>query len=172
MTTQIQKIAKKFKRSLKIFTHCYSKTVLKALKQAKKDKIKFEVHLTEIRPKFLGRRMAKALAKEKIKVTIMPDLLGPTGIKECDLFLFGAESITPKKEIINKIGTITLLEQAKKYKIPAFCYTTSKKFNAKITKRQSQNHLWKNPPKNIKILNPGFEIIPKSLHKWQSPKEI
>lgn len=146
------------KRALKIFTHCYSTTVIKILLEGKKKKIPFEVFLTEVRPKFLGRRTAKALAEKAIKVTLMPDLAGPTAIKSCDLFLFGVEKIEKNGDLIVKIGTKTLLETTKKHGIKSFAATSLAKINAK-PHSQDQKDLWKNPPTHIKLFNPGFEQI-------------
>ncbi len=149
------------KNGAKIFTHCYSKTVIEFLKNAKKSGKKFEVFLSEVRPKLLGRRTAKALAEAKIKITIMPDLAAPEKIKECDLLLFGAESITKEGNVMNKIGSNNLLNIAQQNKIPAYCLTSVKKINAKIKRSQKPEQLWKKPPKGVSLLNPGFEEIKK-----------
>ena len=163
MSQEIAKIGSKLIHSgMKIFTHCYSKTVIEILLQAKKEKKSFIVYTTETRPKLLGRRTTKALTAKKIPVIHMVDNAGPIAIKECDLFLFGAESITEKKEILNKIGTNILLETAKKYKIPSYCATHTNKLN-KTPNPQKPTDVWKNPPKLVKIFNPGFEILNKKL---------
>ncbi len=166
------------KNRSKIFTHCHSKTVIQILKDAKKKGRKFEVFNSEIRPKLLGRRMAKALSENGIKVTHMADLAALEKIKECDLFLFGAESITKNGNVHNKIGTKALLEICSKNKIPAYCCANPDKINAKINRINSPNQVWKNPPKKVKIINPGSEEIPRKLFKgfltsstWQSQKK-
>lgn len=141
----------------KIFTHCYSTSVLKLLIVAKKAGKKFEVYNTEVRPKYLGRRMATKLAEAKIKVTHFPDLAGPQALKECNILLFGAEEIHPDKSITNKVGTSTLLETAAANKIPAYCITTSNK-KAK-TRINTPKHLWATAPKGITVKNPGHEKI-------------
>ncbi len=141
----------------KIFTHCYSTSILKLLIAAKKAGRKFEVYNTEVRPKYLGRRMAKELAEAKIKVTHFPDLAGPEALLECELLLFGAEKVHPDKSITNKIGTRTLIDKANKNKIPAYCITTTNKKTK--TRINNKKHLWSTAPKGITIKNPGHEKI-------------
>lgn len=163
MNEEIGKIGSTIiKTGMKIFTHCYSKTVIQILLEAKKEKKSFTVYTTETRPKFLGRKTTKALTEKKIPVVHMVDNAGSIALPECDLFLFGAESITEKKEILNKIGTNILLESAKKYKIPAYCATSSEKLNKKPNP-QNPKDVWKNPPKLTTIFNPGFEILNQKL---------
>jgi translation initiation factor 2B subunit (eIF-2B alpha/beta/delta family) len=140
-----------------IFFHCYSTSVISLLRAAHKSGKRFTVYNTEVRPKFLGRRAAKALAKEGIKVIHLPDLAGPETLKECDLLLFGTERIKKDGTLINKIGTKTLVDVAKKSRIPCYCITKENKSPKKRINTPTQ--LWKSPPKGVKVLSPGHEEI-------------
>jgi len=154
----------------KIFTHCHSTNVVNALIYSKKNKKIFQVFNTETRPLFQGRKTAKQLARAKIPVTMFVDSAIATAIEKenkkdkiyaTKIFL-GADAIT-KNGIINKVGSRTIAELAKKNKIPVFIVADSWKFsknNLPIEQRKI-NEVWDKAPKNIKIKNPAFEFVPK-----------
>ena len=155
-----------------IFTHCHSTNVLNSLIYSKKKKKKFEVYNTETRPLFQGRKTARELKKEKIKVTMFVDsavgiaLSGAQGNKKVKKVFIGADAIT-KKGVINKVGSEVLAIIAKKEKIPLYIIADSWKFTKKrVPKEQRKlNEVWDNAPKKIKIKNPAFEFIPKKYIK-------
>jgi len=158
--------AEKIKDGMIIFTHCHASTVEAILIKAKKDGKKFEVYNTETRPKFQGRITAENLAKAGIKVTHMVDSAGRSMIRKCDLFLFGCDAITSEGFIINKIGTESLVDAALEAHVPAYSCTTAWKFDTETIKgipeeieQRDPKEVWENPPKNVKIYNPAFEII-------------
>jgi len=158
--------AKKIKDGMIIFTHCHASTVEAILIQAKKEGKKFEVYNTETRPKFQGRITAENLAKAGIKVTHMVDSAGRSMIRKCDLFLFGCDAITSEGFVINKIGTESLVDAALEAHIPAYSCTTAWKFDTDTIKgipeeieQRDPKEIWENPPKNVKIYNPAFEIV-------------
>lgn len=146
---------------MKIFTHCHSSTVERVLVEAKRQGKRIEVFNTETRPKLQGRVTAIALAKAKIPVTHCVDSAGRSLLRNCDLFLIGCDSITQSGKVINKIGTESLFDAANESKIPIYVCTNSWKFDKKETKieQRNPNEVWENPPKNVKIYNPAFEIV-------------
>ncbi len=158
--------AAKIKNGMNIMTICHSSTVIRILKEAKKQAKKFTVHNTETRPLYQGRSTAKDLAKLRIPVRHYVDSCARKALKECDLFLFGADAITSEGYIINKIGTDIVAELADKYTIPVYCCTNSWKFDPitiqgipeKIEQR-SPGEIWKDPPRGVKIMNPAFSIV-------------
>lgn len=168
-----QKILKKIaengamiiKNNMKIFTHCYSKTVIEILKIAKSKKI--QVFVSETRPKLLGRKTTKILAKNNIPVTIFPDSIGRTVLEKCDILLLGCETFFEDKSALNKIGSLALAEKAYEKNIPVYiCTSTSKKMIKKIPTKKfetDKNQIWKNAPKNIQIRSPTYEYIPGHL---------
>lgn len=151
-----------------IFTHCHSTTVSKALANAHKKGRKFEVYLTETRPLYQGRRTAKELRKEGIKVTMFVDsslgivLSGEQGFKKPDRILIGADAIL-EKGVINKVGSELLARIANEEKIPFYVVSDSWKFsNKKIPIEQRPlNEVWDKAPRNIRIKNPAFEFVHK-----------
>ncbi len=120
----------KIKNGMTIFTHCHSGTVMHILKRAVREKKRFEVHNTETRPLFQGRKTATELAKLGIKVTHYIDAAARLAIKKCDLMLIGADAITSEGKVINKIGSELFAEVANKFDIPVYVCTDSWKFDA------------------------------------------
>ena len=142
-----------------VFTHCHSSTVIGILKEAKKLGKKFEVYNTETRPLFQGRITARELADAGIKVHHLVDSAGMKALSKADLFLMGADWISPKG-VANKIGTEMFAELASIRKIPVYCCSHSWKFspdNLKIEQRDA-GEVWPAYPKGIIVENPAFEV--------------
>lgn len=157
--------AKKIRDGMIVFTHCHSSTVKSVLLKAKEEGKNFEVYNTETRPKFQGRITATDLAKAGIKVTHMVDSAGRSMIRKADLFLFGCDAISSEGFLINKIGTESLAAAAQEAGIPSYSCTDSWKFNPETIlghdeeiEQRDTNEVWENPPENITIYNPAFEI--------------
>lgn len=165
-------VLKLIKNNDVIFTHCHSTNVVNALINAKKHKKKFEVYNTETRPLFQGRKTARELKKNKIKVTMFTDaalgiaLSREQGTKKADKVFLGADAIT-KKGIINKIGSEVIAQVAKNEKIPVYIVADSWKFTKKKVpiEQRKINEIWNKAPKNIKIKNPAFELVNKKYIK-------
>jgi len=162
--------SRKIKSGSIIFTHCHSSTVVDILIKAKRQGKKFEVYNTETRPLFQGRKTAKELAKEGIKVTHFVDSAARIAIKESDLVLFGADAITCEGKAINKIGSELYAEIAKKYDVPLYICSNAFKFDYKTffgfdeeIEKRHKKEVWKNSPKNVEINNYAFEIISPNL---------
>ena len=155
-----------YKKVKKItFTHCHSSTVINILKYAKSKGKKFEVYNTETRPLFQGRKTAKELAKSKIKVTNFVDAAAKEAIKKSDVILIGADAITNKGDVINKIGSGMFAIIAKKYKVPLYICANSWKFDPRTIKgfqkieERPGKEIWIENYKLIKTKNPAFELI-------------
>jgi len=154
-----------------IFTHCHSTNVINSLIYAKKKGKKFQVYNTETRPLMQGRITAKKLKKAGIKVTMFTDsaarkaLIEAKKIKGIDLLFFGADAIL-KNGVINKIGSGMFAEIAFAEKIPVYIIADSWKFTKHVKLEERDfNEVWKNAPRNIKIKNPAFELIPRKYIK-------
>ena len=161
------KMAKKgaslIKKDMNIYVHCHSSTVINILKLAKKQKKNFTVYTSEVEPILQGRMTAEDLAKSKMKVIIVPDMAAGQFIKNCDLFLFGADAFT-KDYLANKIGTQTLCEIAKDFKIQTYSCGVSLKYTKKIKMEfRKTSELWEKKDKNIQIINPAFDKVDSKL---------
>lgn len=156
--TIAKKGARLIKNNMNIYTHCHSSTVIDILKYAKKKQKKnFTVYTTEVEPLLQGRQTAKDLAKSKIKVIVAPDLAAESSLKNCDLFLFGADAFT-KSHVANKIGTNTLVKLAKFHNVPRYSCGVSLKFTKKIKiENRSSREVWDEREQKIEVINPAFD---------------
>ncbi len=147
---------------MKIYTHCHSTNVVKALIYAKKKGKKFEVYNTETRPLYQGRITAKELAANGIKVTTFVDSAILEAVKQVDIVLLGADAIM-KDGIINKVGSATIAELAADHKKPVYVVADSWKFSPKNVRIEERDfhEVWKGAPKEVRIRNPAFEKVDK-----------
>jgi ribose 1,5-bisphosphate isomerase len=162
--------SRKIENDMIIFTHCHSSTVTGILKEAKRQKKKFEVFVTETRPFFQGRITATELSKARIPVTLFVDSTVKLALKEADIMLLGADAITSEGKVINKIGSELFAEVANRFDIPVYICTDSWKFDPKsifgfeeVIEKRHQKEVWKNPPRGVKINNYVFEEIDPDL---------
>jgi ribose 1,5-bisphosphate isomerase len=163
-------VLKLIKNNSVLFTHCHSTNVTNALIYSRKKSKKFEIYNTETRPLFQGRKTARELSKEHIKVTLFVDsavgvaLAKEMNTKKVNAVFLGADAITPQG-VINKIGSETIAILAKKNKIPVYIVADSWKYTkTKLPIEQRKiNEVWDKAPEHIKIRNPSFEFVPKKL---------
>ncbi len=163
-----KEVFKLIKKGDVIFTHCHSTNVINALIYAKKKGKNFEVYNTETRPLFQGRKTARQLKREGIKVTMFIDsalgvaLSKEQGTKKANKVFLGADALL-KKGVINKIGSEVIANIARDNKIPVYIIADSWKFTRKKVPREQRKltEIWDVAPKNLKIKNPAFEFIDK-----------
>lgn len=156
----------KNKKPFIIYTHCHSSTVISIIKEAHFQGKNIIIHNTETRPRYQGRKTAKALASYKIPVKHYVDSGAKLAMENADLILFGMDAITDKF-LYNKIGTEMFCEIATKRKIPIYFCTDSWKYDPtphfgkheKIEQRDPKE-VWQDAPKEVEIFNPAFEEIP------------
>jgi ribose 1,5-bisphosphate isomerase len=155
-------ILKIIKSKFKVYTHCHSTNVVKALIYAKKHNKNFEVYNTETRPLFQGRITSKELAKAGIKVTQFVDSAFHEAISNSDIILIGADAIL-KDGVINKVGSASIADLAKLHKKPLYIIADSWKFsrNKIIIEERDFHEVWNKPPKHIKVRDPAFEKVNK-----------
>ena len=82
-------------------------------------------------------------------------------IKKSDLFMNGADMITNKGEVINKIGSNLFAEIAYRHNVPVYICTNSWKFSNKNLdmEQRNPNEIWNKSSTYLKIENPAFEKI-------------
>lgn len=156
----------KIKNGYIVFTHCHSSTVVDILIAAKKQGIDFEVHNTETRPRFQGRKTSQELAKAGIPVKHYTDSAAKIAMKKADICLFGTDAIQSDGKIINKIGTGLFCDIARKYDIPVFCCMNSWKFDPETIyghdeeiEMRDTKEIWSKRQKNLTIMNYAFEGV-------------
>jgi ribose 1,5-bisphosphate isomerase len=161
--------AKHIPRNALIITHCHSSTATSILIKAKKMKKKFSVIACETRPRYQGRKTAKELAEAGIDTTLVVDGAANMFMKKADLVLVGADSITARGDLINKVGTSMIAHIAKMHDVSFYSAAEVLKFSPftiygqreKIEERDPKE-VWKTPPKKVKIRNPAFDVTPSN----------
>jgi len=146
-----------------VITHCHSSTVTGILKKAKGKKIK--VIACETRPRYQGRITAKELADAGIDTTLVVDGAMNMYMKKADLVLVGADSITSRGDLINKVGTSTLAHIAKMHDTSFYSAAELSKYS-KMTfygerekiEQRDKKEIWEKPPRKVKISNPAFDV--------------
>jgi ribose 1,5-bisphosphate isomerase len=157
--------AKRIKNDSVILTHCHSSSVTHLLKRAKRDGKSFEVICTETRPVFQGRLTAKEMSELDVKTTLIVDSAARFFMNQVDLVIIGADAITSQGNVINKIGTSMIALVANEARTPFYVVSELLKFDPatmygdyeKIEER-SPKEIWEEPPKNITIRNPAFDV--------------
>jgi len=164
---EISEIAKNFiENGFKIYTHCHSSTVAKTLIKAKKEGKDFIVYNTETRPKYQGRKTAKELVENGIKVIHFVDFALNHYIREVDVIFLGADSILSNGSFINKVGSSIIAILAEKYDIPLYSLASLLKVNfssisgvrEKIEERDFRE-VWDFSNKYLTIKNPAFDLV-------------
>ncbi len=158
--------ADRIKNGCVVFTHCHSSTVMGILKKAKSSGKKFSVIFTETRPLFQGRLTARDLSRAGIPATMIIDSAARVFMKDCNIVMLGADAVTAKGAVVNKIGSSLVALAAKEENVPVYVAADSSKMdpatlgnaNEPIEERPT-NEIYKNI-RGIKIRNPAFDIIP------------
>lgn len=161
--------AKSIPNNSLILTHCHSSTATGILIKAKKMKKKFRVIACETRPRYQGRKTAKELANAGIDTTLVVDGAANLFMKKADMCLVGADSITSRGDLINKVGTSMIAHIAKSHDVSFYCAAELLKFSPytiygqreKIEERNPKE-VWEMPPRKVKIRNPAFDVTASS----------
>ncbi|MFH2105706.1 MAG: S-methyl-5-thioribose-1-phosphate isomerase [Candidatus Micrarchaeota archaeon] len=148
-----------------VITHCHSSSVVKVLKKAKSLGKKFKVIACETRPRYQGRKTAIELMEAGIDVTLVVDSAMEIFMKKADICLVGADSITSRGDLINKVGTSTLAHLAQMHDISVYSVAELFKFSSKTIfgdlekiEERDRKEVWDKAPKKLKIRNPAFDV--------------
>ena len=157
--------ARRIRNNSVILTHCHSSTVTYLLKKAKQEGKSFEIICTETRPIFQGRITAKEMLELGVNTTLIADSAARFFMNQVDFVIVGADAITSEGNVINKIGTSMIALAAHEARTRFYVVSELLKFDPitmygeyeKIEER-NPNEIWKNPPKNLIIRNPAFDV--------------
>ena len=97
--------AARIKDGMTVMTHCNSKAALAGILLAKEQGKNISVIATEVRPWNQGRLTIQTLNDHQIPTTYIVDSAVRTFMKEADLVIVGADAVTVKGAVVNKIGT-------------------------------------------------------------------
>ncbi len=148
-----------------VLTHCHSSAVTMVFKEAVGQGTRFEVILTETRPRYQGRITARELLDEGIGVTMIVDSAVRAFMKSADLVLVGADAVTSEGNVINKIGTSQVALAAHEARIPFYVVTELLKFDPQTIhgdyeaiEERDASEIWVEAPERLKIRNPAFDV--------------
>jgi translation initiation factor 2B subunit (eIF-2B alpha/beta/delta family) len=144
-----------------------SASVLGILREAHRRQKQVAAYVCESRPLLEGRRLARMLAEEGIKINLIVDAAAGYFIPKTDLVLVGADSIS-EEDFVNKIGTFALGVLARRHKKPFWVAAEENKFISREARGYpaisgDPAEVWQQSQPNITCLNPYFEVIPLEL---------
>ncbi len=154
-----------------VLTHCNSSAVIEVLKNAWSQGRRFEVFVTETRPRFQGHITARELSKAGIPVTLILDDAVRYFMQHVDKVLVGADAITANGALVNKIGTSMVALAAHEARVRVFVAAETYKFSpetmigelVKIEERDPTEIIsadQRGKVGSIKVLNPSFDVTP------------
>jgi ribose 1,5-bisphosphate isomerase len=161
--------ARRVNKGDRILTHCNSSVALSVIKTAFREGKDIEVFATESRPWRQGLITVRELAEEGVPVTLIVDSAVRWIMKDIDLVLVGADTITSNGAVINKIGTSQIALVAHEARVPFVVCAETYKFSpmtltgkpVEIEERGSEEVAGPGElPNTVKVLNPVFDATP------------
>jgi len=163
--------AKRIRNGDVVLTHCNSSAAISVLTTAWTKGKKFEVFVTETRPRFQGHLTAHALARVGIPVTLILDDAVRYFIQNVDTVLVGADAITANGALVNKVGTSMIALAAHEANVEVFVAAESYKFSpetmigelVEIEERDPSEVISSKELRRIgkmKVRNPSFDVTP------------
>jgi len=154
-----------------LLTHCNSSAVIEVMKTAWSQGRKFEVFVTETRPRFQGHITARELARAGIPVTLILDDAVRYFMQRVDKVIVGADAVTANGALVNKVGTSMVALAAHEARRRVFVAAETYKFSpetmigelvtiedrdpSEIISDEQQRRIG-----SIKVLNPSFDVTP------------
>jgi len=151
-----------------VLTYSNSTTVTAVLHHARAEGHLDRVLLSEARPAYDGRPLARSLAEVGVEIDYSTDMGLFAKLREADLVVFGADAVFPMY-FLNKIGTYALAELAQVRNVPCFALCAASKFlptpAIKLLRisKHSGEEVWSTAAPGVRVHNDYFEEIPLSL---------
>jgi ribose 1,5-bisphosphate isomerase len=149
-----------------VLEHCHSSTVIAVLKEAHKQGRNFKVICTETRPWGQGYISAKEISNAGIPTSLIVDSAAMRFMKDVNLVIVGADTITKNGDVVNKIGTSQIALVAKHFNVPFYVATQTLKYDktkesgedVPIEERAPSEIIEPAKLPNVDIKNPIFDI--------------
>ncbi|WP_121742746.1 translation initiation factor eIF-2B [Natronorubrum halophilum] len=150
-----------------LLTHDYSSTVLEALERAVADGKSFEVYVTEARPRYIGRKTARALADiEGIETTLITDSANGVYLEECDRVVVGMDCIV-EDTLYNRVGTFPIAATAAQLDVPVTVLGSASKIITEGFVFENEfrpgSEVMPEPAEGFAVENPNYDATPVSL---------
>ena len=150
-----------------LLTHDYSSTVLEALEIAVEDGKTFEVYVTEARPRYIGRKTARALADlEGVEPTLITDSANGLYLAECDRVVVGMDCIVDDT-LYNRVGTFPIASTAAQLDVPVTVLGSASKIVTEgfvfENEFRSGSEVMLEPAEGFAVENPAYDATPVDL---------
>jgi translation initiation factor eIF-2B subunit delta len=150
-----------------LLTHDYSTTVLSAIEAAVDAGHELTIYVTESRPRYLGRRMARTLGQlDAVETTLIVDSAAGHHLPDIDRVLVGMTCIV-EDSLYNRVGTYPLAATATDVGVPL----TTVGADTKIIKsgfrfeneQRVTSEVMREPAEGFDISNPAYDATPTRL---------
>jgi translation initiation factor eIF-2B subunit delta len=150
-----------------LLVHDYSTTVLSALTRAVERGAEFTVYVTEARPRYLGRKMARRLAElEPVDTRLLVDGASGHYLPECDRVLVGMDCIVDGT-LYNRVGTYPLAATAADAGVPFAVVGSAAKLVdegfAFENEHRAASEVMREPAEGFTVENPAYDATPTRL---------
>jgi translation initiation factor eIF-2B subunit delta len=150
-----------------LLTHDYSTTVLAAIEAAVERGAGFTVYVTEARPRYLGRKMARRLAGfDAVETHLVVDSANGYYLPECDRVVLGMDCIVDGT-LYNRVGTYPIAATAADVGVPVTAVGSSAKVVeggfAFENERRAASEVMLEPADGFEIDNPAYDGTPVRL---------
>ncbi|ELY43446.1 translation initiation factor eIF-2B [Natronorubrum sulfidifaciens] len=150
-----------------LLTHDYSSTVLEAIEQAVEAGKSFEVYITEARPRYIGRKTARALADiDELDTTLITDSAHGVYLEECDRVVVGMDCIVDDK-LYNRVGTFPIAATAHQLDVPVTVLGSASKIVTEgfvfENEFRTGSEVMPEPADGFAVENPAYDATPVSL---------
>jgi len=150
-----------------LLTHDYSTTVLAAVRQAVEDGAEFTVYVTEARPRYLGRKMARRLAElGSVETHLVVDSAAGHYLPECDRVVVGMDCIVDDT-LYNRVGTYPIAATAADVGVPVTVVGSAAKLVdggfAFENDYRPASEVMLEPAEGFRTDNPAYDATPTRL---------
>ncbi|MEF8852110.1 MAG: translation initiation factor eIF-2B [Haloarculaceae archaeon] len=150
-----------------VLTHENSSTVMAAFDAALEAGVRFDVYVTEARPRLLGRKTARELAaRDGVDATLIVDSAAGHYLPECDRVFVGMNCLIDDT-VYNRIGTYAIALAADAEDVPLTVVASSSKFvgNGFVFENnyRSTAEVIREPADGFAVGNPAYDATPIRL---------
>jgi translation initiation factor eIF-2B subunit delta len=150
-----------------ILTHDFSTTVLEAIELAARAGHHLDVYVTEARPRYIGRKAARALAGiDRVEATLVVDSAAGYYLDDCDRVVVGMDCIV-EDTLYNRVGTFPIAATAAELAVPVSVLGSSAKLIDEGFAFQnafsSTSEVMREPAEGFDVANPAYDATPMHL---------
>ncbi|MCD6461357.1 MAG: S-methyl-5-thioribose-1-phosphate isomerase [Thermoplasmata archaeon] len=153
-----------------VLTICNSTVVVETIKRAWKEGRVEGVYTCETRPRFQGRITARKLVEAEVPTTMIVDSAARKFMPEVDIVLVGADTVTARGNVFNKIGTSQIAASARDFSVPFYSCAETYKISPwtlhggkVVVEERDPGEIWDDPPPGLRIANPVFDMTPHEM---------